>query len=415
MNQYEARVIRLEKRIKMIEDAPDPTRLKSNKLLYEVQLEAAKGQLEAWRRGKPFGGGGFATGMLARAMGFVPLHGQGLETMEAPKYLELARARGLPVDNSCDMTSVPFAMTEYGDVPKEDLLVCDQCVCTSTMLSGLFRSHTHGQVTYNIDVGFEENEANLKHVTNQLGEFIEFVEKKFPGIKYDEDRLIELQAIEETARGYAQEIYQMLKHKPSPIAGKDAFRLRGTAGSAKELEYIRVRRDEVAERVEKGIAAVPGEKLRVIWTVTRPFFMDPFPILAKRKIAVVLQYLGVANRFIPLPRQAYWGDRNLTPLEKVAADAISLLWAGTGSRWVNNLIWTCRDLHVDAIINYNMLGCTATLGLRKLVEDAAEKELGIPTLQLEGKQWDSNYANETTITAKLDEFAQMLLSQRGLA
>ena len=72
----------------------------------------------------------------------------------------------------------------------------------------------------------------------------------------------------------------------------------------------------------------------------------------------------------------------------------------------------CRDLEIDAIINYNMLGCCATLGLKKWVEEAAEKELGIPTLQLEGKEWDSNYASEATITAKLDEFARMCLMKK---
>ena len=78
------------------------------------------------------------------------------------------------------------------------------------------------------------------------------------------------------------------------------------------------------------------------------------------------------------------------------------------------MIWIAKDLEVDAIVNYNMLGCTATLGLRKLVEEKAEKELGIPVLQLEGKQHDMSYANEATISAKLDEFAQMCLSRKGL-
>ena len=75
----------------------------------------------------------------------------------------------------------------------------------------------------------------------------------------------------------------------------------------------------------------------------------------------------------------------------------------------------CRDLGLDAIINYNMLGCSATLGLKKLVEERAEKELAIPVLQLEGKQWDADYASEAVINTRLDEFAQMVLGRNGLA
>ena len=59
-----------------------------------------------------------------------------------------------------------------------------------------------------------------------------------------------------------------------------------------------------------------------------------------------------------------------------------------------------------------MVGCTATLGFRKLLEDTMEKELGIPTLQLEAKQWDQSYANEAVISSKLDEFAEMCLSNK---
>ena len=63
-------------------------------------------------------------GTLVRAMGFTPTGsvGPAYATAEPEKYIEKARARGLPVDNSCDMTSMPFAMMECGDLPKEDLL-----------------------------------------------------------------------------------------------------------------------------------------------------------------------------------------------------------------------------------------------------------------------------------------------------
>ena len=419
MDFYEAEIIRLQNRIKRIEEDPDPTKLKSNKIRYELELEEMKEKFEAWQQGKPSVDGEFVLGPLARAMGFSHPGGSRdamFRISDAQKYLDLARTRGLPVNSSCDMSSVPFAMGECGDTRKQDFCICDQHSCTPMWLSSVFMSHTHKRFTYYFDIGFEENEANLRHVTDQLDEFIDFAEKMFPGvIKFDEDRLIELQTYSEAAQGYAREMYEMLKHKPSPIAGKDAFQQGGGATSAKGLEYIQARRDEMAERIEKRIAAVSGEKLRVIWTVTRPFFMDLFPILAKRKIALLLHYSGPTSSWVPMPRPTYWGDRKLSPLEKVAAHAISSLWARPGTAWVDNMIWICRDLKIDGIINYCMLGCTATLGLRKLIEDAAEKELGIPVLQLEGKQWDNSYANEATITTKLDEFAQMLLNQQGIA
>jgi len=355
--------------------------------------------------------------MLVRAMGFAPSSFTvGAHAAPDPmRYLDLARSKGLPVDNSCDMTALPFAMSECGELAKEDLLVCDQHACTPMMLAAVFMKHSQGSHSFSIDLGFEENEANLKHVTDQLYELIEFAERSFPGIiKYDESKLIEMQAYDEEARRFYMEMYEMRKHKPSPIAGKDAFGGGYQTLTAKGVEYARARRDEMAERIEKGQAGVPGEKLRILWAVTRPFFMDPFKVLAKRKAAVIYFYSGPSALVTPLPKPEYY-NRRLSPLEKVAAVAAASMWGGTGRKWVDNMIWIARDLDVDAIVNYNMLGCTATLGLRKLVEEKAEKELGIPVLQLEGKQHDMTYANEATISAKLDEFIQMCLSRKGLA
>ncbi len=424
MNIHEFHIERLRKQIKRIEENPDPTKLKSNKLLYELQLAGHIAQLEALRQGKPQTGQPAGTGVLFQAMGFVCISDTVAEMSTQtymPKYLEMARIKGLPVDVSCDMAMGPLATWLAGEEPAQlNFPIIHPGLCNSMWLTSVYRQYMRAKPGYHLDLSFDESEANLKHVVNQLGEYIEICEKKFPGvIKYDESRLIELQACEEAAEDYYKEIYEMQRHKPAPLAGKQAFRQSGATPAGmypdprRAVEYAKVRRDEIAELVEKGIAAVPGEKLRLMWAVTRPWFMDPFPVLEKHKAAVLVHYGGFTYHRTPLPHPIYGGDRKLIPLEKVAAKVCRMLWSGTGTRWVDNMMWICQDLQLDAIINYNMLGCTATLGLKKLVEDRAG-ELGIPVLQLEGKQWDSNYASEETITTRLDEFAQMCLSRKGL-
>ena len=418
MNFYEEYMIKLQKRIKRIEENPDPAKLKSNKIRYQIELETVKEQLEGWRQGKPFSDGGSATASnLTRAMGFVPVGSvqPAFQTVQPQKYIDQARGMGLPVDKSCDMTMMPFAMMVCGDTPMEDVAICDHHCCTPMMLRGIYVAHSSDTFTYYIDRGVEENEATIKYVTEQLEEFIEWAEKKFPGvIKYDEDKLIEMQEYEEAARRISEEISEMLKHKPCPVSGRGGGGGVGSGGGTRlGVEYAQARRDEIAERIEKGIAAVPGEKLRVLWTgVTNPVFMDPYKVLAKWGIATPFG-LGGAGRVGH--SYSFWGDRKLSPLEKVATRSISDHRGGFGSLYVDDIIQKAREFQLDAIINYNMRGCTAALGLRKLIEERAEKELGIPVLQLEGAQWDSSYASEEQITAQLDEFAQMLLSQRGLA
>jgi benzoyl-CoA reductase/2-hydroxyglutaryl-CoA dehydratase subunit BcrC/BadD/HgdB len=414
MNFYESYVIKLQNRIKKIDENPDPTKLRSNRIRYEIELEMAKDQLEGWKQGKPFSdGGSLQAGILVRAMGFIPAGGvnPAFQTNSAQKYLDQARSKGLPVDKTCDMSMIPFTMMEMGDVPMETVAVCDHHCCTPMMLRGIYVAHNSDTFTYFIDRSYEEDEANLKYVVDQMKDFIRVCEEKFPGvIKYDENRLIELQKNEEEYRKYSREVHKLLMHKPSPVSGRGSGGSPTFFGATKlDVEYAKVWLEEMQERVNKGISGIAGgEKMRMMWSgITNPAFMDPYKVMAKWGIAVFRG--GTRWNY-----EDKW-NRKLSPLEKVAARAISDHRAGRGSDYMNDIIEDAKELGVDAIINYNMRGCTAALGLRRVIEERVEKELGIPILQLDGAQWDMSYADEPTITARLDEFAQMCLSNKGLA
>jgi hypothetical protein len=419
LNFYESYIIKLKKRIKRLEENPDPSRLKVNKMRYELELEESLSILEAWKEGRPLSNGGDMTaGILTKAMGFVPAGsvGAAFQTMTPQKYLEHARTRGLPVDRSCDMTMMPFSMMEMGDLPLEDIAICDQHACTPMMLRGIYMSVKGEILTYFIDIPLEQNDEAIEYVSAQLEEFVAFAEKKFGGmgIKYDEEKLVELLELRDRIEATNLEVYELLKTKPCPIGGYDVFLLVGVEiPSKKALEYALARKEEIAERVKKGIGAIPDEKVRLMWTTTRPFFMNPFSPLAKYKANVCFFYSGPVGTWAPFPGRIFWKKPNLSPLERVAVHALSDQWAHSGSSWVDPIIWICKDLGIDGIINYNMVGCVATLGLRRIIEEKAEKELGIPTLQLEGKQWDSTFVSSERIAEKLEEFAQICLLMKG--
>ncbi|MFC1534022.1 2-hydroxyacyl-CoA dehydratase [Thermodesulfobacteriota bacterium] len=421
MNFYDEYAAKLQRRIQKIEADTNPLRLKSNKIFYELELDLAKERAEAWSQGKPFCDGTGISPALAKAMGFTSTGSveSAFATKRPQNYLDEARTLGLPVETSCDMSMMPFAMMQCGDMPMVDLNVFECGPCTPMKMRSIYVAHKTKRFSYPMDIGREPDEANFQFILDQIYGFIEFAEKKFPGvIKYDEDKFIELQSYDKEAWAINQEIREMLKHKPSPIAGKDALRSRVVPTeimTPRWVEFMRARRDEVAERIEKGLAGVPGEKLRVFWTMTNPVFMDVWKVLAKWKIAGFQSLLSSGSFTAQLDTPDFLRNRKLNPLEELAARILRRRGMHTGGRYIDRVISDCREFHIDGIVHYNMLGCQIVLPIKKMIEDQAEKEMGIPTLQLEGKQWDNNYANEETITAKLDDFAQMLLNQKGLA
>ena len=54
MNNFEAEIVKYERRIRKMEANPGPGRLKCNKLLYEALIEDCKENLRAWKAGEPF-------------------------------------------------------------------------------------------------------------------------------------------------------------------------------------------------------------------------------------------------------------------------------------------------------------------------------------------------------------------------
>ncbi len=420
MNFYEAEIAKCEKRIKRIEENPDPAKLGSNKILYELDRDLNIARLQDWREGKPFADG--LPGPLAKAMGFhhLDLDVSADRSQLATSQFDTIRAAGFP-DYACDRTIVFIAMCMTKELPPPSFLVSNNYACDPIMLAYNALARLFDTPVVFWDFGLEANNDTLRYATDQLGEIIEFAESKVPGIKYDESKHIELQEMDGNAFSLLHEIYQLRKHVPCPISGRDAFRLpmppSHYPNPAKALEYFRAWRDEMQERAEKGIGAVTEEKLRFVWAVSGPFYADPFAILEKRGVAVPWFQFDMAMRYSGV-KYGFYGDekeygRRLSPLEEEARMFNCLGWASLAKRWVDDTVYVCRDLEVDGIINFLQVGCTATVGLAKILEDVAERELGIPTLQIEGRQLDPTYFDPIKVHDQLNIFIDSCL--RGKA
>ena len=415
-------MLKLERRISKIRGNPDPTKMKSNVRMYELEHKYRQRQFEAWRAGKPFADGTFLS-ILFKAMGFeyADLMRTADRTQMAGEYFDVLRREGLP-DDACDRTIVCIAMCKEGHFPVPDFLVTTNMACDPAMLMLNTVAHMFDKVTFPLDIPLEANEESLKYVTAQLYELVEVAEKKFPGIKLDTDKLQELQELDRQAFVLYREMAEFRKAVPSPLSGQDAFRLprlpHEMADPYEYLDYIRQFRDEIGEKAAKGLGASKEEKLRVIWTVSGPYYLNPFDLLQKRGVSVVWFHFGMGPRIYGLNYGVYGDEeeygRKLSPMEEVARMVVRNTWAGRGSRWIGNLLLACREFKVDAIINFVQVGCVASAGLATLVANAAENELGIPTLQVEGRQLDATSIDRNEFLNRLNDFVDICLTRKGI-
>jgi hypothetical protein len=185
----------------------------------------------------------------------------------------------------------------------------------------------------------------------------------------------------------------------------------------KAVEWARQYTEEIGEKVARGEGALPPgveERLRFVWSNTGPFHHDPFSWLADRGVSIPTSQMTIYEGWRN-GREPIWGDpwhgRKLTPLEEEARQ-LDYVWGRLGEQWVQTHLDSCRDLHLDGIIYFVQWGCTVTNNLGSVLADVAERELGIPTLQIEGRQLDETSWDEADFFGKLEEFIEIALDAK---
>jgi len=75
----------------------------------------------------------------------------------------------------------------------------------------------------------------------------------------------------------------------------------------------------------------------------------------------------------------------------------------------------CRDQKIDALVHYQLYGCPNLLGSSRILADRAERELGIPSLQVEGWQLDTEKLNLDEFYGRLEDFIALCLVRKGIS
>ena len=422
------------RRIKNIEENPRPEYMKTNKLRYEIELEEWLELDENWKAGKPFamltGVGG--AGRLTRPLGFeaCSLSGWGDRVRNPEKYRDLAVSKfGFP-DHTCDRTLPPVGLYLNGEVPIPRLVSCLHSPCgPEGMWSPMAIAKYMGIPFFELlrlERSKNMGEKSLRFVAEQLEQLIEFAEATVPGIKYDEDKLLESLEMDRQAAPYLRDLYELRKKVPCPVASQDAARLGLRPGgdcNPKGMQFLKLYHEEALERAAKGIGGVKEEKLRIVWTSTFNYGRGTMDLLAKKGVSLVWFNNGMgpvsycAGDMDPYENDTTCGEmdfgRKLTPLEEVAAPHMYNTWGHGANEWIDPLIRICRDLKVDAVVDFMQVGCIVTKGFNKITSDRVTKELGIPVLGLEGREHFMTEGERALMYQKLEEFLDLCIANKN--
>ena len=424
MNYFEARIAQDKRRLDRIRANPDHTKLHANEIFYEMEMEDLTTLNEAWKRGDLLSASMDQISIFA-ALGFrnIPYLSAGNNSGVMKKnYFDILRKHGYP-DQSCDMTTVPLAMVLEGDVPWPHMVAVWNHACDreGDMLYTAI-STACGCTQFKLDAPLSADYDTIHYMSQQLGELIEFTERKF-NVKMNWEDLEHRIAVEKEITKLMRQQYELRKKVPSPISGQDVFRLGEPREPQAALNYWLAQTEEVAERAAKGIGSVVNneEKLRIAWLATGPFGSGVFDMLHKRGVSIPWFQHGFTCNQYGFRDYAYfkhYSDETefkckLNVLEEISRKTAHNGWGGRGlERWVRSVTEVCRDLRIDAVVQFLHTGCVTVGGLAQVTKEILESQLGIPVLNIQGRQNDWDAEKERDFQRGVNEFIDMCLEKK---
>jgi benzoyl-CoA reductase/2-hydroxyglutaryl-CoA dehydratase subunit BcrC/BadD/HgdB len=224
------------------------------------------------------------------------------------------------------------------------------------------------------------------------------------GSSLDMDRLGEVVENASRAATLWEEILELARSVPSPLTVFDLLihfapmvLMRGTPEA---IEYYRILKDEVEERVSVKQAAVPGERFRFywegppIWSALRSLS----ELFLERKVAVV------ASSFFTNFSLAGLDANN--PIESMATAYMTVFPNRSASYKRNTLVTEFESYGVDAVVYHEGRTSPQYSNVRQGLEVQMSRRTGLPSLIIEADSHDMRLVSTSRLEKQLGEFIE---------
>ncbi|MEW6456238.1 MAG: benzoyl-CoA reductase, bzd-type, subunit O [Acidobacteriota bacterium] len=323
-----------------------------------------------------------------------------------------------------------------GEFPTPDFIWQDHICCSHAKWYQVVKDIEKKEIPFfciDVSVGpYEQiNEHKLNYVVMQMHDGIEWLEK-IARRKYDDEKLI--QAVYNHCRSTSlwAEVCALNKMIPAPLDEKTMYSLYvlGTLQKSSKVvaDFYQELRDEVKDRVERGIAAVGNERCRVMTDTQPPWaFLKIFRYLEKYGCVSVgsLYTFGLIGMW-DVQEDGTWGPRR-TPQEngieiKTRDQALRTLadWELKKPEWQHfyyphlkseMMIRIAKEWKLNGIMLHYNRGCEGlSLGIAE--NRIALIKAGFPVMSFEGNMGDEREFDETRTIARIDAFMETLGFER---
>ncbi len=246
---------------------------------------------------------------------------------------------------------------------------------------------------------------HLAYVKSNLEGLIAFMSETFKQ-SYDEEKLLQVADLSNTAVNLWTKSLEACKNKPSPLNCADRFismapivALRGTQQA---IDFYQAFYGEVNERVKQGLGAIREERVRLLWDNIPPWFTiyNFFNTLAKKGVVFPADsYTHAWSTNIP---------RGAT-LESFA-QVYSKIWLNKGlSAKIDKMCNLIKDYELDGFVLFSVRSCKRYSLGQMVTKEEITRRTGVPGVIIEGDMVDSQQYNEAQAETRVDALLEMIL------
>lgn len=318
-----------------------------------------------------------------------------------------------------------------GKFPRPDFVWQDHICCSHAKWYQVASDLEGGLPYFCTDVAVgpidKITENGINYVVGQLKDGIEFMEK-VTGREYNDELLIKAVYNECRATSAWAEVCLLNKNIPAPLDEKSMYSLYVLGTLMKHhktvADYYEELRDEVKDRVKRGIAAVPNEQCRVMTDTQPPWaFLKVFRYMEKFGCVSIgsLYTFGLIGMW-EVKEDGTWGPKTTPQASGIELtnrdDALKTLveWNLAKPEWQHfyspkyksdMMIRIAKEWKLDGVMLHYNRGCEGlSLGIAE--NRLALLNAGFPVMVFEGNMGDEREFDEAKTMVRIDAFMETL-------
>jgi len=308
-----------------------------------------------------------------------------------------------------DIGQILTGKSPVGGLARPDFLVCCNNIC-NTVVKWYENLARHFDVPlFLIDTPFNHGdkigESVILYVKNQFEEFIPWLEA-VTGREFDMERFRKVVEISTATSKLWREVLEFGKHRPSPFTAFDTFNFMAPIvtmrGTPRALEYYRVLKEDLEQKVQQGTGAIPRERYRLMFNGIPVWY-------ALRPMAELMARHG-ANLVCSTYTNAWVLEFNTHDLLRSMAEVYSsvLINQSLDAKF-NDVQRLIEAYSLDGIIHHSNRSCKPyCFGLYDLARMTREGKWSVPDLIFDGDQTDSRNFSWAQFENRFQSFMETL-------